>query len=369
MTRRENHEQLYRLLRQSFGLSQDFSEILTPCEWKALFRLAVEQSVAGVCYQGVSGLSTDLCPPIDVAVQWSAMAEMIRGLNKQDNEEAARLTQLFAAEHHRSAILKGQANARLYPDPLSRQPGDIDIWVEGGIRQVVAVCHKLFGDWADQGELSYHHLHLKGGDVPVEVHFRPSSGNYNVVTNRRLQWWVEREIRNATMTDLGFCVPSVRFALVMQLAHIQHHFIGEGIGLRHVCDYYMLLTHSSRADRDEVAGLLRGFGLLHMAGALMWVIVHVLHAGYELMLCRPDEMRGRWLLQEMEEGGNFGRYSERESSGMWHRVYESRKRDLRLIRFDACEAIWKDIKYWLHITATLGTRIRHRSFTLRGIEH
>ena len=33
--------------------------------------------------------------------------------------------------------LKGQANARLYPDKLSRQPGDIDLWVEGGYKSVV----------------------------------------------------------------------------------------------------------------------------------------------------------------------------------------------------------------------------------------
>lgn len=29
---------------------------------------------------------------------------------------------------HRTAILKGQANARLYPDKYARQPGDIDIF-------------------------------------------------------------------------------------------------------------------------------------------------------------------------------------------------------------------------------------------------
>lgn len=368
MTRSENHEQLYRLLRQSLGLSQDFNARLTAREWKALFRLAVEQSVAGVCYQGVSQLPEELRPPMEVAVQWAARAEAIHGKNRQENEEAARLTRLFADEHHRTAILKGQANARLYPDPLSRQPGDIDIWVDGGRKRVVTLCRTLFGERADKGELSYHHLHLKGGDVPVEVHFRPSSGNYNAVTNHRLQRWVEREIQKTTLVDEGFYVPSVRFALVMQLSHIQRHFIGEGIGLRHVCDYYMLLTHSSHNDRDVVAWQLRRLGLRHTAGALMWVLAQVLHADEDLMLCKPDAMRGRWLLREMEEGGNFGRYSERESSGMWRRVYESRMRDLRLIRFDAGEAIWKDIKYWTHIVATLGTRIRHRSFTMRGIE-
>ena len=34
---------------------------------------------------------------------------------------------------YQTAILKGQANARLYPDKHARQPGDVDIWVEGGL--------------------------------------------------------------------------------------------------------------------------------------------------------------------------------------------------------------------------------------------
>lgn len=94
---------------------------------------------------------------------------------------------------------------------------------------------------------SYHHVHLPENEqgVTVEAHFRPSSGNFNPITNRRLQLWLKKEILSATMVEEGFCVPSIRFALVMQLAHIQRHFLGGGIGLRHVCDYYWLLCEIS----------------------------------------------------------------------------------------------------------------------------
>ena len=40
---------------------------------------------------------------------------------------------------YQTAILKGQANARLYPDKHARQPGDVDIWVEGGRERVLAL--------------------------------------------------------------------------------------------------------------------------------------------------------------------------------------------------------------------------------------
>ena len=51
-------------------------------------------------------------------------------------QEAARVTQLFVEQGLPSAVLKGPANARLYPDPLSRHGGDIDICVPGGYDKV-----------------------------------------------------------------------------------------------------------------------------------------------------------------------------------------------------------------------------------------
>lgn len=64
--------------------------------------------------------------------------------------------------------------------------------------------------------------------------------------------------------------------------------MGEGIGLRHVCDYFMLLRNSSAEDRRVVAGRLKSFGLHHTAGALMWVLGKVLQLDPALMLCEPD---------------------------------------------------------------------------------
>ena len=99
-----------------------------------------------------------------------------------------------------------------YPDKYARQPGDIDIWVEGGRESVLALL-------PNHPKAAYHHVHLPKNElgVTVEVHFRPSSGNFNPITNRRLQRWLKKEILSATMVEEGFCVPSIRFALGLRL--------------------------------------------------------------------------------------------------------------------------------------------------------
>ena len=367
----QNSEMFFKLLRAAMQ-GQTLTDTLTDETWNAVYVEAQRQSVLGLLY-GVAG---KMSLPFDLACQWASEAETIRGLNQLFDSEAKRLTQLFAEAGHKSVILKGQANALLYPVPNSRQPGDIDIWVEGGRASVVAMLTRMgmmdgVAPTAAEGKAtaSYHHVHLPANEkgVTVEVHFRPASGNYNPVTNRRLQRWLEREILSAQTTERGFCVPSVRFALVMQLAHIQRHFFSEGVGLRQLCDYYWLLQHSTAADREEVAALVGRFGLAHTAKALMWVLGKVFHLAPQLMFCKQDSTRGRWLLHEVMEGGNFGVYAPWQQHEFWRWVFEKRWRRTQLLKFDFGEMLWLDICYWMNIVRTLPTRIKYRKLSLRDI--
>ena len=124
-------------------MGEGFEATPTETEWTALYQTARKQSLTGVVYTAVARLDKAQQPPMALAMQWLSEAETISGLNQLLNREAARLTRLFADEGRQTAILKGQANARLYPDKLSRQPGDIDIWVEGGKDSVIALLEQM----------------------------------------------------------------------------------------------------------------------------------------------------------------------------------------------------------------------------------
>lgn len=219
----------------------------------------------------------DVFPELS-AEEWERIyneAESFRGLNKILNEDAAKLTEFFKSHGRRSAVLKGQANARLYPNPFLK--------------------------------VDAHHAHMKNDrGVEVEVHFRTSSGNFNPFSTSRLLKFLDREILNSEEVPEGFCAHSVKFALAMQLSHIFRHFIGGGVGLRQIVDYYVLLRHSCEDDRAELAANLNCLGLRRIAGALMWLLCEAFGLDESLMLCKPDEFRGEWLLREIVRGGNFG---------------------------------------------------------------
>lgn len=366
---------IFALLRSALT-GETFSLSLSEAEWADAYRMADEQSILGVCFEGVKRLDRSQQPPFEVLMQWAGDTELLRGLNQQLNAEAARLTSLFAAEGRKTAILKGQANARLYPDKLSRQPGDIDIWVEGGRESVIALLRKM--GLTDDEQLStfnpghatasYHHVHLPTDDDGnvVEVHFRPSSGNICPWTNRRLQRYVEQEIQQVTLVDEGFCVPNFRFALIMQLAHIQRHYLSSGIGLRQLCDYCLLLQNATESDRQEVSALLRRLGLHHIAGAVMWLLGEVLHMDKGVMLCAPDDYRGPWMLRKVMAGGNFGQYSNKKGN-LLSRFLKARIQQFRMLPFDFTEMSWIIIDFWKTFFQRIPYRIKYRTWSLNTL--
>ena len=264
---------LIRLMRMAVECEPYEPITLPEREWKAVYMQACQQSLTALIFGAVNRMGGDSGIPKPLLMEWTMKAEAIRGFNAKMNAEAARLTGWFGERGRKTAILKGQANARLYPHPEERQPGDIDIWVEGGRKSVL----KLLSDEnvMDTKEVvSYHHAHLKknASGISVEVHLRPSSGNNNPITNRRLQRVLENEIRESKECHEGFNVPTLRFAMIMQMAHIQRHFLSGGIGLRHIMDYYMLMSNAPNEDRQFVGERLKAFGLRNTAGAVMWLM-------------------------------------------------------------------------------------------------
>ena len=360
----------FRLLRIALGCPEASAGAfpqLSAEEWERIYNEADRQTLLGLAFDGVMKLPQELRPPMEQMFQWASEAESFSGLNKILNEEAAKLTEFFKGHGRSCAVLKGQANARLYPNPLCRQPGDIDIWVSGGKKSVVGLLRET--GMQESLKASPHHTHMKNDrGIDVEVHFRTSSGNFNPFTTRRLLKYLDSEILNSVEVPEGFCAHSTKFALAMQLSHIYRHFIRSGVGLRQVVDYYVLLRHSSESDRSELMANLDRFGLRKIAGALMWLLRESLGLDGSLMLCKPDEFRGRWLLREILKGGNFGRHVGGDRLKLLYWWFGRRKKSLSYWRFDLAETFWAEVDYLENVVKRTSVRIRLRKLSLRDVK-
>jgi hypothetical protein len=90
---------------------------------------------------------------------------------------------------------------------------------------------------------------------------------------------------------------------------------------------------------------LERLGLLKMAGAMMWVLHHVLGLPEEKLLCAPNKRIGRMFLHEILEGGNFGKFDNRAMGGEQQApVKHNLKvllRDARLLTYFPSECLWE----------------------------
>ncbi len=349
-------EKFFRLIQIS--ISPDCSPELnaTEEEWGELFSTARKQTLLGILFAGVMRLPDNQKPPKQILLQWFAIAEKIKQYNRQLNRNAAFVCQRFKEDGFRAVILKGQGNARFYPDPLLRQPGDIDVWVEGSRRELINYIRRF----CTIDEIVYHHADfpvLK--DAEVEVHFTPS-WMYSFITNHRLQQYFRKEAdrmfsHEVVLPDGGsICVPPADVNRIYLLVHIYRHLFDEGIGLRQLLDYYFLLRQGcTEEEKRETRKTLRRLGMLNFAASVMYVMKEVFALPDEYLLMPPDEKNGRFLLNEILEAGNFGTYDTRNmrrgGESLMVRFMRRCSRNARFLSSYPSEALWAPLfKVWHH---------------------
>ena len=234
----------FDFLRFCIGSAKEIPGSLKEADWKELYAIAKKQCLVGVLFDGIKKLPAEhVGMEKELLLQWMAECQILEKANVRLNDAAIQVSEWFLKKEFRTCILKGQGNALMYPNPYSRTPGDIDIWVEGGDKRVISFVRSI----SPHEKACYHHIEFpsyKG--VEVEVHYRPSF-LLCFWHNRKLQKYYERvkEEQFSQRVMLGeqgeIAIPTSEFNLIFQLTHIFSHLMNEGIGLRQLVDYYYVL--------------------------------------------------------------------------------------------------------------------------------
>ena len=426
---------IFLFLNYCLGKKVDMSMVVAKIDWRQLYTFASRQALLGFCFDGIERLTKEFSEELkqnpmgrDLLMIWMGAAQQIRRQNMKVNAVAGKLYSKFREDGLRCCILKGQGNALMYPNPYSRTPGDIDVWVNASREEITEYAKKHFeiGD-----DIRFHHLETSFDGVPVELHFFPGIMN-NPIYNVRLQKWVKRnaDLQCSNVVSLPdgigeIAIPTTAFNVVYQLTHLYHHFFDEGIGMRQIIDYYYVVnndlsnhpvplskegstfspspsssgsgdvTAPSRCSeplrskvggpskvspdcagwdrRDAIGDIasdasvssvftkdssastaldvvqreLKYLGLWKFAGAVMYVMKEVLGLSEDKMIVPMDEKRGKLLLAEILEGGNFGRhftkYGHFTQQGMAKKYFLKIWRNMHFVRYYPAEALSEPI--------------------------
>ena len=236
----------FAFLKYCLGYKENMSKIVAGMDWQELYSFASKQALLGLCFEGIERLGKEYpeelrLNPIgrELLMTWMGKAQQIRRQNMKVNAVAGKLFAMLREDGMRCCVLKGQGNALMYPNPYSRTPGDIDVWINASRERIMEYAQKRFelGD-----DIRLQHLETSLDSVSVELHFFPCSMN-NPIYHTRLQKWFRRNADLQCSHIVGLpdgagdiAIPTMAFNVVYQLTHLYHHFFDEGIGMRQIID-------------------------------------------------------------------------------------------------------------------------------------
>lgn len=346
----QKHKLFFELVKVSVGTADALSHAPSEEEWRNLYNEANNQTLTGVLLEGVKRLPNEQRPPRQLLMNWHATSEQIAASNRQLNKDTLWAFKKWKQVGYESIILKGQGNAQLYPNPLRRTSGDIDIWLNGDRKEIVKYIKRMF----PQEEVTRIEMNFPvKKDTTIEVHFIPSF-LYNPFADRKMQLYFreqQKKPKTIMLEDGEISIPNDEMNLVFQLSHIYRHLFYEGIGLRQLMDYYYLLMDVRKNNGENVISNavkhINNFGMAKFCGALMWVEGEVFGLPKEMMIAEPDQKEGIFLLSEIMKAGNFGHSDDRVGNwaemNRWQRLTWGTKWALRLIGHYPSEVMWHPV--------------------------
>ena len=387
----------FEFLQVTIGQRSCMSQALTMGEWKGLYGLLKKHALLGVGYVAIQKLPKEQWPPNAMIMQWVGVAQKIRLLNLELNEECRKVVTQLEHDGIGAVVIKGQSNLENYPEELReyRNPGDIDLWTKQtndcgipiavqqgdsveyeyykGVRGIIeyARLQRILREDKSQFKPLYYHVeyHTDKG-TEVEMHYRPSF-LCSPIRNMRMQRWFKEQFDVCLQNRcrLGFPVLTSSVNVVYQLVHLHRHVFEGGVGLRQLMDYYFALRvwHNDLEEKKElesrgmlieghgsavmspsqVMSVFRSFGMAKFASAVMSVLHEVFAMPTHYYICEPNEKEGKKLLEEIMKGGNFGQYDTRDAAlkkgGMMKHGIWKLKRVMRLVRSYPEEALWEPV--------------------------
>ena len=237
-------------------------------KWREVLETARRQTTLGlVCHAALQCEAGRRLPDGNKTFLRKKLISLAR-THQRINAMIARLVAALRDNGIEPVLMKGQGLAANYPIAELRQCGDIDLYV--GKEKYDAACalvNVMAGETeAAKGygtELNYH---VVVDGIIVEIHrltslfyYREMNAVYEPYSGKGMAVGGNSMMING----VNVWLPADTFNALFVFHHAYHHFILDGIGMRQLCDWVMLL-HAKREtiNREELSDMLRRLQLM-----------------------------------------------------------------------------------------------------------
>lgn len=280
-------------------------------EWEGLFRLARQQTVTGMVFNGLQFLPEELLPTPALLIRWTAGVDAVERRNREMNRTLSALYAELRTRGFDPVLQKGQGIAAYYEKPLLRECGDIDLFF-GDRRTSECAVKWMLRQGAVVRRMPDGSLFYRWQNFEIEHHVRLFD-----LYNPFLQRDAARLIRDKGSVsvplfgqdDTEVPVPAPFVNLLLLDLHILKHALGRGIGLRQLCDMARACCQlHAVVDADEMRSCCRRWGLGRWNPMLHTFLVDYLGLPVEALPYGELAPSADPLLGIVWRGGNFGYY-------------------------------------------------------------
>lgn len=342
-------------------------------DWQQLYQTAKVQALLGIVFDGMQKLPQELRPKRELYLRWCNSLLMIEKNNHILNQELANVYALYRANRIEPVLMKGQGVAQNYRNPLHRQCGDIDLYI--GPKNYEKANKLLRHESTGEHEENHKHTCIRWHGVDIENH-RVLSRLSCPSSDRSFQqeiarWHDTAACRKLKIGDCQATLPPLSFDVAYVLLHSALHFLNEGIGLRQVCDWANILhAQKEEIDLKDTAKLLEEWGLSKAARIFGVVAVNYLGLPIQelpISYTEKDLQTGEWLLNDIWQGGNFGKYDQMRKNrpkgywkGKWYTFSRATKRCREFGALAPAEARWYPLMLTVHSAQVQWKRLCNR---------
>ena len=205
-------------------------------------------------------------------------------------------------------ILKGQASAKYYPDPILRTMGDVDFLVhQTDCNKVDELLSEAGFIRNDESEKHPFHWAYHKGNSTFEMHWQlPGLPEDTKIIDK----YTNTIIDDATLCDdqnRTFLVPSEFHHGLVILLHMLSHMTSTGIGLRHLLDWLVFVNHFPDNEfRLLFETPLKEIGLWKFAQVITQIGVLYFGCEKHLWCAEIGEELCSGILEDIFGSGNFG---------------------------------------------------------------
>lgn len=292
-----------------WGKSENLTNFpLSESLWLDIYNASSQHTIEGIVFDAIQHLPKEFHPPKAILLKWIVKVDLVERHNIHVAKVTNELITFFNKNNLFPTLLKGQALASCYINPLRRLSGDIDLYFhsKNEYNQATELLRERNVQVVDTPGFSNNYI-WRG--VVIEHHQRmfdihnPLCYSYLDKLQKKP---VSQEIYKNLPNNLALPAP-----IVMQVqvnAHILKHLLSFGIGLRQLCDSARFAyKYHQYIDGQEMKTIYKNLGILKWVELLNDILVR--HLGLPsnyLPFENEKNINADWMMEDILVTGNFG---------------------------------------------------------------